>query len=156
MNISVYTITPDDINIYCYLDNISIGTLFRTFASFMTFTFFNMELFISHNFLNIGIHIKWWTLEIHLSLKTNTNIIDMHIMHSFWVFSYILNSLKKLCNDFFHVEGDVCCIVYHYPKYGDSPLIGRSNLLYACTNHFLPPGVACTTVRSAIGGRNCV
>ena len=44
-NISVYTINPDDlnnleitINIYCYLVNISIGTLFRTLASFVTFT----------------------------------------------------------------------------------------------------------------------
>ena len=45
-NISVYTINPDDfnnlkitINIYGYLDNnIFIGTLFRTLASFVTFT----------------------------------------------------------------------------------------------------------------------
>ena len=28
-----------------------------------------------------------------------------------------------------------CGIVYHYPIYGDRPLIEWSNLLYACTNH---------------------
>ena len=27
-------------------------------------------------------------------------------------------------------------IMYHYPIYGDRPLIGRSNLLYACTNRY--------------------
>ena len=30
-----------------------------------------------------------------------------------------------------------CGIVYHYPIYGDRALIGRSNLLYACTNRSL-------------------
>ena len=65
----------------------------------------------------------------------NTNIINMHIMHYFWVFSYILNSFKKLCDNFFHVEGEVCGIVCHYPIYGDRLLIGRSNLLYACAKH---------------------
>ena len=29
----------------------------------------------------------------------------------------------------------MCGIVYHYPIYRDRPIIGRSNLLYACTNH---------------------
>ena len=34
------------------------------------------------------------------------------------------------------MEGEVCGIVCHYPIYGDRLLIGRSNLLYACTNHY--------------------
>ena len=31
----------------------------------------------------------------------------------------------------------ICGIVYHYRIYRDRPLIGRSDLLYACTIRFL-------------------
>ena len=33
------------------------------------------------------------------------------------------------------VQHSTCGIVYHYPMYGDRLLIGRSNLLHACTKH---------------------
>ena len=33
------------------------------------------------------------------------------------------------------VSEPYCGIVCHYPIYGDRLLIGRSNLLYACTKH---------------------
>ena len=42
------------------------------------------------------------------------------------IFSNILNSLKKLCYNFFHPQGEECGIAYHYPIYGDRSLIGRS------------------------------
>ena len=89
-------------------------------------------LYLSQLFEHLNLH---QIMNFRDTSQMNTNIINMHIMHYFWVFSYILNSFKKLCHNFFHVEGEVCGIVYHYPIYGYRLLIGRSKLLYACAKH---------------------
>ena len=47
---------------------------------------------------------------------------------------FYLRITAEVCKTIKLCMQNICGIMYHYPIYGDRPLIGRSNLLYACTH----------------------
>ena len=67
------------------------------------------------------------------------NVLEKHATYQRVETRVISTGLLNTCHHSSSVAAlpSGCDIVYHYPIYGYSPLIGRSHLLYTCTHRFL-------------------